>query len=157
MQSSDSLQVLLRVRSQREEVEERKLAAIVRKLQLAHAELADLSMELERITTTRLSEIQCILPNTHYQEMEAQSKALWRRCADQTAEIERLKEVQVQQTLAYLEAHREREVMESLHKRRSDVLEAARHRREQKLNEDLFLARKVAKWDTLPSVDAAKE
>ena len=149
MQYPDSLQVLLGVWSQREEVEERKLAAIVRKLRLAHAELAGLSMELERITTTRLNGIQCLLPNTHHQETEAQSKALWRRCADQTAEIERLKEAQVQQTIAYLAANRQREVIASLHKQRSDVLEAGRHRREQKLSEDLFLARKVAKWDTL--------
>ena len=49
---------------------------------------------------------------------------------------------------AYLSAHREREVMESLNNRRSDALATERRLREQKLNEDLFLARRVAKWDT---------
>jgi flagellar export protein FliJ len=106
-------------------------------------------MELERITTARLSEIQCILPNSHHQAVAAHSRALWRRCADLAAEIERLTEVQAEQMSAYLSARREREVMENLNERRRNALEAERHRREQKLNEDLFLARRVAKWDTL--------
>lgn len=149
MRSPHSIQVLLRVRSQREEVEERKLAAIIKKLQLARAELAGLSMELESITAARLKEIQCTLPNTHHQAVEAHSRALWRRCADHAAEIERLKELQAEQMSAYLSARREREVMENLNERRRDALEAEAHLREQKLNEDLFLARRVAKWDTL--------
>jgi hypothetical protein len=37
--------------------------------------------------------------------------------------------------------------VESLKKHRDDALEAERRLREQKLNEDLFLARLVAKWD----------
>jgi flagellar export protein FliJ len=148
MRSPDTIQVLLRVRSQREEVEERKLAAIIKKLQLAQVELEGLSTELERITTKRLGEIQRSLPNTHHQAVEALSRALWRRCADHAAEIERLKETRAQQMSAYLSAHREREVMESLIKRRRDALERERQLREQKLNEDLFLARRVAKWDT---------
>lgn len=147
MRSPDSIQVLLRVRSQREEVEERRLAAIITKLQLAQAELAGLSIELERITTTRLGEIQCVLPNTHHQAVEAESRAIWRQCADQVAEIERLKETQALQMSVYLSAHREREVVESLNNRRRDALEAERQLREQKRNEDLFLARRVAKWD----------
>jgi flagellar export protein FliJ len=150
MRAPDSIQVLLRVRSQREEVEERKLAAIIRKLRLAQAELADLSAELEGITTMRLSEIQSILSNTHHQAVEAQSRAIWQRCADQAAEIERLKEAQAQQMSAYLSAHRERAVVENLNTRRRDALEGEKRLREQKLNEDLFLARRVAKWDTLP-------
>ena len=77
MRSPDSTQVLLRVRSQREEVEERKLVAIIKRLQSAQAELAALSVELEYITSARLSEIQCILPNTHHQAVEAHSRALW--------------------------------------------------------------------------------
>src|SRR5579864_9290574 len=146
MRSPDSIQALLRVRSQREEIEERRLAAIITKLKLAQAELAGLSLELERITTDRLNEIQCILPNTHHQAVEADSRTLWRRCADQAAEIEKLKETQALQMSVYLSAHRDREVVESLDKRRRGVLEAERQLREQKRNEDLFLARRVAKW-----------
>ena len=107
-----------------------------------------LFVELERITTTRIGEVQSILPNTHHQAVEVQSKELWRRCADHAAEIERLKDARTQQMSAYLSARREREIMENLDERRRDALEAERHLREQKLNEDLFLARRVAKWDT---------
>ena len=148
MRSPDSIQVLLRVRSQREEVEERKLTAIITKLQLAQTELTSLSTELERITTIRVDKIQCLLPNTHHQAVEAHSRALWRQCADHAAEIEKLKEAQALQTSVYLSAHRDREVMESLNKRRRDAFEAERQLREQKLNEDLFLARRVSKSDT---------
>lgn len=149
MRAPDSIQILLRVRSQSEEIEERKLAAIIKKLQLTQVELAGLSAKLERITTRRLAEIQFILPNTHHQAVEAQSRALWRQCADHAAEIERLKEARTQQMYAYLTARRQREVVENLNKRRSDAIEAERRLREQKLNEDLFLARRVAKRDTL--------
>lgn len=148
MRLPDSIQILLRVRCQREEVEERKLAAIVEELKIAQAEVAKLSGELGCITTTRLSEIQCILPNTQHQAVEIYARSLWRQRADQIAKIEGLREAQAQQMSAYLSAHREREVMESLNNRRVDVLAIERRLREQKLNEDLFLARRVAKWDT---------
>lgn len=147
MRSPESIQVLLRVRCQREEVEERKLAAIIEKVKVAQAKLANLSAELESITSTRLNEVQYILPNTHHQAVEVHSKSLWRQCADLAAEIERVKDAQVQQMSAYLIAHREREVVESLKKHRDDALETERRLREQKLNEDQFLARLVAKWD----------
>lgn len=148
MRSPDPIHVLLKVRLQREEVEERKLIAIVEKLRVAQAELADLSRESERITTARSGEIQRILPNTHHQAVEAHLRALWHRCADLAAEIERLREVQAKQMSAYLSAHREREVLEGLNKRRRDALDMQGRQREQKLNEDLFLARRVAKSDT---------
>jgi len=148
MRLPDSIQILLRVRCQREEVEERKLAAIVEELKIAQAEVAKLSGELGCITTTRLSEIQCILPNTQHQAVEIYARSLWRQRADQIAKIEGLREAQAQQMSAYLSAHREREVMESLNNRRVDALAIERRLREQKLNEDLFLARRVAKWDT---------
>jgi flagellar export protein FliJ len=147
MRAPDSIQVLLRVRCQREEVEERTLAAIIEKLKVAEAKLANLSAELDSITSTRLKEVQYILPNTHHQTVEAHSKSLWRLCADLLAELERLKAAQAQQMVAYLGAHREREVVESLKKHRDDALETERRLREQRLNEDLFLARLVAKWD----------
>lgn len=148
MRGPDSIQVLLRVRCQKEEIEERKLAAIIEKLKAAQARLAGLSAELGGITTTRLSEIQRTLPNTHHQAVESHSRSLWRRCADLAAEIERLKETRAQQMSAYVAARQAREVVESVKKHREDALEAERRLREQKLNEDLFLARLVAKWDT---------
>jgi flagellar export protein FliJ len=148
MRSQESIQILLRVRSQREDVEERKLAAIIERLRLAQAQLATLLTELENITASRLSEVQCIFPNTHHQAVEMDSKTLWRQCADHVAEIERLKNLQAQQMSVYLTAHREREVVEKLNKERNDALEMERRLREQKRNEDLFLARRVAKWDT---------
>jgi hypothetical protein len=48
----------------------------------------------------------------------------------------------------YLSARRGREVVESLEKSRADARELEKRLREQKLSEDLFLARKVAKSDT---------
>jgi flagellar export protein FliJ len=148
MQSSDSIRVLLQVRCQREELEERRLTAIIEKMKLAQSELADVSAELKAITTSRLSEIQSISASVHHQAVEAHSRLLWRRCADQAEEIEKLKELRARQMSAYLSAHREREVMESIHKQRMDALAAERQRREQKLSEDLFLARRVVNWDT---------
>jgi flagellar export protein FliJ len=148
VRSLDSIQVLLRVRFQREQLEERKLAAIIEKLKLAQSELGHLSNELNRITTTRLNEIQCAVPNTHHQAVEAHTKLLWKQCVDYVEEIKRLKGAYTQQLSTYLFAHREREIMESFDKRRNEARQAERNLREQKLNEDLFLARRVAKWDT---------
>ena len=148
MRSPNSIQVLLRVRSLREEIEERKLAGILGSLKVAEAELARLSSELVSITTLRLGEVQCVLPNMHHQAAELRSRSLWRQCADLAGQIERLSEVRSQQMSAYLLARREREVMESLAKSRAEALEMERNLRERKLNEDLFLARRFAKSDT---------
>lgn len=148
MRSPDSIQVLLRVRTRKEEIEERNLARAAENLRVAQAELAKLSSELEAITSARLSEVQCILPNTHHQAVELHSRSLWRRCADLEAEIVRLREVWAQQMSVYLSARRGREVVESLEKSRADAREMEKRLREQKLSEDLFLARKVAKSDT---------
>ena len=148
MRQPDSIQVLLQVRSRREEIEEGKLANIFKRLKQAETELAKLSEELERITSTRLSEIASILPNTHHQAMEACSRTLWQRRDGCVAEIQRLKDFQRQQMDAYLSAHRAREVVENLRKRRSDAVEMEKRLREQKMNEDLFLVRNAAKRDT---------
>lgn len=148
MRSPDSIQILLRVRLQKERAEEWKLAAIIKQLKIAQADLANVSIELERITAKRLGEIQNVAPNTHHQTVETHSRALWQRCADEVAEIERLRGARALQMSAYLSAHREREIMENLHRRHCDAAETERRLREQKLNEDLFLARKGARWDT---------
>jgi len=147
----------LQLRSHREELEERRLTAIIEKLKLTQSELADVSTELNCITSTRLAEIQSILPSTRYQEIETYSSSLWKRAADHAAEIERLKRAYTQQMSVYLSARRDREIMAALEKQRTDALEAERNAREQKRNEDLFLARMVANWDTLLHADAAKE
>jgi hypothetical protein len=147
MRSPNCIQILLQVRLQREHVEEQKLTAILQQLKIAEAELANLSLELRQITARRLGEIHYIAANTHHQAVEAHSRALWQRCADQVGEINKLQEAHSLQMSAYLFAHRDREVMENLNKRRCDALEAERRLREQKLNEDLFLARRGARWD----------
>lgn len=142
MRPQDSIQVLLRVRSQREKIEERKLTAIIEKLNLAQAELVRLSTEIEQITTTRVTGIQLLVPNVHHQAMEIHSAELWRRYADRAAEVESLQGLRKRQMSAYLSAHREREVAESLDNRRNDLYASRRRLAEQKLNEDLFLARR---------------
>jgi flagellar export protein FliJ len=149
VRSPNFIQVLLQVRSHREELEERRLTAIIEKLRLVESELAEISTELNCITSARLTEIQGILPNAHYQEVEAYSSSLWKRSADHAAEIEALRKAYVQQMSVYLSTRRDREVMESLDKQRTDALEAERNSREQKRDEDLFLAKLVANWDTL--------
>lgn len=148
MRAPDSIRVLLQVRCRREELEERKLAAVIEKLRLAGTELANLSAELGRIATARGTEIQGVRPNTYHQAVEAHSTFLWRECAQYAAEIERLEEARAKQLSVYMAARRERESMESLDKQRSEALRAERNLREQKLNEDLFLARRVANRDT---------
>lgn len=157
MRLPDSIRVLLQVRYHREEIEERKLAAIIQKLRLAESQLAELSTELTHITRIRLTEVQSSLLSAHYQEIEAYSGSLWKRSADHAAEIEVLKQAYTQQMSVYLAARRDREIIASLDKQRSDALEAEANSREQKRNEDLFLSKMVAKWDTLSEVDAAKE
>jgi len=157
MRPSNSIRVLLQFRAHREELEERRLTAIIEELKLTQARLAEVSTELNCITSTRFTEIQSILPNARYQEIETYSNSLWKRAADHAAEIERLRRAYAQQMSVYLSARRDRETMAALDKERTDALNAERNSREQKRNEDLFLARMVANWDTLLYVDVAKE
>lgn len=148
MRYSDPIKVLLQVRSHRAEVEERKLVAILEKIKFAEAQRGVLSAELARITATRLAEIRCVSQNMHHQTVEMESRALWRRCEEYGVEIEKLKELSAQQMSVYVSAHQEQEVMERLDEQRSESLAAEQRVREQKLNEDLFLSRRVANWDT---------
>lgn len=147
MRYPDSIQVLLRVRRQREEVEERRLAAIVKELKLAQIESTNSSVEVGRITSARLAEIQSVLPNTHHQAVEERTRALRRRSAELATEIERLEGARSRQMSNYLLAKREREIVENLNERHLNAIEMKKQHLEQKLNEDLFLGRRVAKWD----------
>ena len=148
MRSPDPIQVLLRLRCERERAAERDLAEILNQLKITRSKLANVSAELEQITAQRLGEVQSSAPNTHHQAVEAYSRAVWQRCAGYIAEIEKLKVIHAHRMAAHVWAQREREVVEKLNKRRASAVAVERRRREQKANEDIFLGSKLAKRDT---------
>src|SRR5215469_2674034 len=119
MRSPDSIRVLLQLRSHKEDLEGRRLSAIIEKLKLAQSELANVSTELNCITSGRSTEIQCTSPNIRHQEIEIYSNSLWKKAAGHSAEIERLRQAYAQQMWVYLSVRRDRETMATLEKQRT--------------------------------------
>ena len=144
MRPANSLHVILMVRRQREEAAERALAAIGQEILRwsIHAEKA--SSALAEVAASRMREIQCVAPAAHHQSSEARYRALQHECAETAKKIEQLEAVKAEQMAAYMATRRNREVAEKLEEERSAAHEAEAALREQKWNEDMFLARKVS-------------
>jgi hypothetical protein len=139
----DSLRVVLAVRRRKEEAEERALAALNQQIQRAEAEAERLQTEIAAVGTSRREEIQQLLNGAHHQHSEARYTHLLQQCSMALAEAKRLDGLRVDQMAAYLAAKCGREVISELQERRTSAYQADLQGREQKRNEDLFLARRA--------------
>ncbi|HEV2575620.1 MAG TPA: hypothetical protein VGU25_00295 [Acidobacteriaceae bacterium] len=138
------MHVILMVRRQREDAADRALAAIGREILQwrIHAEQA--RSGLAALAASRIREIQCVANAVHYQSSDARYRTLVHESAEAAKKIEKLEKARAEQMAAYIAARRNREVAEKLEEERSAAHEAEVALREQKWNEDMFLARKVS-------------
>jgi flagellar export protein FliJ len=147
MPARDVLQVVLRLRRHKEEMEERRLAEILREKGTCDAELERVAAQLGQITAMRVRQIEQIQDALGYQECDTAMRRLIRYRADMLARIRELERQHVEQMSAYSAARSEREVIEEVHGKREALREADRRTREQKQIEELFLARRVRHSD----------
>lgn len=148
MSARDALHVVLSLRRHKEDMEERRLADILREKAKCDAELERVAVELEQITALRLRQIQHIQNGLYYQECDAAIRQLSQSRTDMLARIDELDRQRVQQMSVYVAARRDREVIEEVRDKREALREADRRAREQKRVEELFLARRFRDSDT---------
>lgn len=144
MPTDNSLHVILMVRRRREEAAERALAATGKEISGLRIYVENARSALAEIGASRIREIQCVTPAAHHQSSEAQYRALLQQCAEADKSVETLEVLRAEQMTAYMAVRRAREVAEKLEEEKSAAHEAELALREQKWNEDMFLARKVS-------------
>jgi flagellar export protein FliJ len=148
MSARDALHVVLSLRRHKEDVEERRLGDILREKAKCHAELERIAAELEQITAVRLRQIQHIQNGLHHQECDAAMRQLSESRTEMLARIDGLDQQRVQQMSVYVAARCDREVIEEVRAKCEALRETERCSREQKRDEELFLARRIRVSDT---------
>ena len=144
MRPDNSLHVILMVRRRREEAAERALVGTGKEIAKWRIYAEKARSALGEMGATRIREIQCVATASQHQSSEARYRALLHECAEAEMKIEKLETVRSAQMGAYMTARRNREVAGKLEEERSAAHEAQVALREQKWNEDMFLARKVS-------------
>lgn len=144
MRALDCLRVVHEVRRRREEAAERALVTICKEILLAKSNFEQLRVRLAEITEARVREIERVATAAHYQANDAWHRRLLQQCAEAEKTMQRLEALRAEQMRAYLDARCARETVGELQKRSRAVREAEINMREQKWNEDVFLARKVS-------------
>lgn len=157
MRAANSLRVILMVRRRSEEAAERALAASSQEILQWRLRSERLRAELAEITASRVREIQCVTTAACHQSSEARYRGLLQQCAEAEKNIERVEAIRAEQMAAYMEARRAREVAEKLEEESSLARRAELALREQKWNEDLFLARRVSNSNRTMGLEASPE
>ena len=152
-----SLRAILMVRKLREDAEERALAGISQEILRWQSHVEKLRSGLAEITSARLREIQCIADAAHHRSSEACYRALLQQCVEAENKVERLKAARAERMATYMAARLARQVAEELEGQRRAAHQAEIVLREQKWNEDMFLARRVSNSNRIISSERSLE
>ena len=153
MNKPDSLRVVLSVRLRAEQAEERALATASAEVQRAEAAMNALEAEQKHIEAEGLGETGGLLHGSDLHAREQRLHSLRSACDAAHALLLRSMNDQARQQAIYLDARRNREVLEAMLKQRKRTEQAQQQRRESSVADDLFLSRlAVAKADPLRPV-----
>lgn len=141
MRGSDTLRVVLAVRRRKEQAEELLLAEQCERIEKARARTKLLELELASIGAARLQEVSQVVSGAHYVQIEAQYNRVIQQRSEAESQIEALERMRSEQVKNYAAALCARQIVSELRDRRKAAYDAELLRREQKRNEDLFLAR----------------
>jgi flagellar export protein FliJ len=135
------LDAVLRFREGVEHTEEAALYRIVQQINEAEAELKQTTINQDQLRQQREQELTLKLPAVHLleigeHELELKNAAEALRLRLKQLEIER-----VQQLAIYKSAHQDREILSELRDQQRRTHELEQTRQEQKMLDDLFLAR----------------
>lgn len=152
-----ALSALLKLRRHKEDLAERALAATAQEILRCSDQIEQCRLGLAEIRDSRVREIQSAAAAAHYQSVDARHSVLLCQCAEAERELTKLTTVRAEQMSVYMLARCERESVSDLEKRSREALERAVLLREQKWNEDMFLARRVSNPDTTPVLEESGE
>lgn len=138
-----SLAAVLLVRREREAAEERLLGAAERELAGVRGQLDEVRAELRRMAELRAGEGPRVLPGVALHEQYARLAVLGAARAELDGQVVELEARRDGRRQAYVEARRDRELLEEMEASQRASFLATATAREQKRSDDLFLARRV--------------
>ena len=138
-----SLQAVLTVRQQKEQAEERALAALSARMQPVRATLARVSEELTRHASMRRCENDTLRLAAEHQAAAARWRALREAEAELHKQLLALEQQRLEQQTRYLTARRDREMLTDLQQQQMVAWAAADAAQERKQTDDLFLSRRL--------------
>lgn len=152
MKQQTSFQVVLSLRRRKEDAAERTLAEALANLQRAQLLLATLEDDLRRTRCTSLGETGELLHVMELQQRHQRIRHLEQACGQATQALAEQQAAVTREQQTYLEAHREREVVDALLKQQATAEQAKQNRRDVKVSEDLFLGRLIRGYNADESV-----
>ena len=135
-----SLGAVLLVRRQREEAEERRLGVVTRELEQTKANLDRVRVELKSAAAERALGAPEVLQGVVLHARYARSVMLQHALVELEANVAQTTVRQTAQQQVYVAARRDRELLEEMEHRQKTLYTAEAQRREQRRNDDLFLA-----------------
>lgn len=137
------LAAVLAIRQQKEDAEERALAAIAAEVQGMRAALAHVERELREHAAGRARDPQALHLGVHHQALEARSRALGHAKAQLSEQLQILEARRAEQQTRYLAARSAREMLTELRQAQRIAWEDEMAHREAKRVDDLFTARRL--------------
>ena len=137
-----SLAAVLTVRRQREDAEERRLAAIARETEDTRRDLARVRTELKTASAHPSFNVPQLLQGVALHQGYARIALLRQALLEGEASLAQQEARLQTQHAVYLAARQARELLEDLEARQRTAFAAGILRREQRGNDDLFLARR---------------
>ncbi len=138
-----SLAAVLALRQQKEEAEERALAAMAKQKEELQASLQRLADELTQAAATRAQEVHLVRSAAQHQAAYARYKLLYDAQAELHAQRHALEVRQREQRALHLAARTAREMLSALRSQQAAAWEKQQQVREGKRLDDLFAARRL--------------
>jgi flagellar export protein FliJ len=135
------LDAVLRFREGVEHTEEAALYRIVQQIIEAEAELKQTTINQDRLREQREQELTLKLPAVHLLEIGERELELKNAAEELRLRLLQLETERVQQLAIYQNAHQDRQILSELRHHQRQAHELEQTRQEQKMLDDLFLAR----------------
>lgn len=138
-----TLAAVLALRQQKEEAEERALAAISAQVQQIRSALERVAQETTRHAQERAREVHSLLAAAHHQASHAQLLLLRRAQAEWNEQLDAAERLRHEQQARYVEARSQREMLSELQQQQRAAWEDELSDREQKRLDDQFASRRL--------------
>ena len=138
-----TLAAVLALRQQKEEAEERALAALARQKEALQAALQRLRNEIAQTAASRAHEVQTVRSAAQHQAAYARFRLLCEAQAELQTQIAATEAQQHQQRALHLAARNAREMLSALKTNQAAAWEKEQQVREAKRLDDLFAARRL--------------
>jgi flagellar export protein FliJ len=136
-----SLDAVLRFRESVERTEEANLYRIVREIAETQLELEQLNLKRTQLRERRERDLAQTLPAVHLLEIAEREQELNQAAEGLRSKLQQLDIQRVKQMAIYQSAHQDRQVLSELREQQQRCWGTEQRRREQKMLDDMFLAR----------------